>query len=80
MTELLFEEFVKALRELHEANPTIRISLLLQSSIDHAKRAINSDLNNVSTKQLILYLRAYDDALGAKTDVRPKIKREVTGF
>lgn len=79
MVELLFEEFVKALKQLHEANPTIRIPLLLQSSIDNAKGQPNSDLNNVSTKQLITYLNQYREVLKAKSASKPTIQRKPTG-
>ena len=71
MAELNFESFVEALKHLHEENPTMNIPSLIQTAADTAKMKNNSNINDLSTKQLISAVTNYKNLLKNKRVAKP---------
>ena len=60
------QNFIKVmaeLKKLHKEYPTIRFGSLIQMTMDQKKRKENSDLNDVSSKELLASLKGFRENL-----------------
>ncbi len=58
-----FIKVMDELKKLHKDYTTIRFGSLIQMAMDHKKRKLNSNLNDVSSKELLASLNEFRDNL-----------------
>ncbi len=61
--DINFIKVMDELKKLHKEYPTIRFGSLIQMAMDHKKRKLNSNLNDVSSKELLASLGEFRDNL-----------------
>ena len=69
------QNFLKVLielKKLHKEYPTIRLGTLIQAALDTRKKRTNSDLNEVSTKELLNAVIDYGKMMKENTVKKPK--------
>jgi len=66
-----FEAILEELKELHQEFPDIRFGQIIQSAVDISKKGNNSNLNDITSKQLLNSLKDFK----AKTGLKRKLKR-----
>ena len=70
-----FNKVILELKKLHKEYPTIRFGSLIQMAMDHKKRKLNYNLNDVSSKELLASLSEFRDNLKNRgTNANVKIR------
>ena len=67
MPDLLFDQILDELQEIHEVFPELSFGAVIQQAIDSHKLSFNKNLNDVSSKEIMAALQSFN---GKHTRVR----------
>jgi len=70
-----FEKIIKKLLEIHKEFPDLRFGEVLQNSVDSKKQKKNSDLSNISSKQILSELDEFKAVHKIKRRKKDKVKK-----
>jgi hypothetical protein len=62
-SDLMYEEALNILSEIHLQRPDLRLGQVLQQAVDKSTSTKNQDFHNISTKKLCSSLSSYRDTL-----------------
>lgn len=65
MTDLLFDQILDELQDIHEQFPELAFGPVLQQAIDRSKGGFNKNLNDLSSKEVLSALKAFNNNHGA---------------
>ncbi len=58
-----FNKVISELKKLHKEYPTMRFGSLIQMAMDHKKKRENFNLNDVSSKEMLIALKDFKEKL-----------------